>query len=71
MKLVKEDIEMNNNHVKLAPLPQFHIKPEIRPHKNATTIVITVRTEHEAKLIQDHGVQVDGRTCKADQYVTS
>ncbi|KAF8241193.1 hypothetical protein K440DRAFT_515865, partial [Wilcoxina mikolae CBS 423.85] len=39
--------------------------------KKATTMVIAVRTEYEAKLIQDQGVQVDGNTCKAEQYVAS
>jgi hypothetical protein len=71
MKLLKEDIEMNNNHIKLTTLPRSLTKPETRPHKKATTMVIAVRTEHEAKLIQDHGVQVDGKTRKADRYVAS
>ena len=66
MKLLKEDIEMNNNHIKLTTLPRSLTKPETRPHNKATTMVIAVHTEHEAKLIQDHGVQVDGKICKAD-----
>jgi hypothetical protein len=71
MKLLKEDIEINHNHIKLTTLPQSLTRPETQPHKKATTMVIAVRTEHEAKFIQDHGVQVDSKTCKADRYVAS
>jgi hypothetical protein len=67
----KNDIEMNNNHVKLTILPRSLIIPETRPPKKATTMVIAVRTENGAKLIQDHGVEVDGKTHNADQYVAS
>jgi ribosomal protein S4E len=32
-------------------------------------MIVAVHTKHEAKLIQDHGVQVDGKTRKAAQYM--
>src|SRR5580765_133221 len=67
MQLLKEDIEMNNNHIKITTLPRSLSKAETRPYKKATTMVIAVSTEHEAKLIQDHEVQVDGKTRKAEQ----
>jgi hypothetical protein len=71
MKLLKEDIEMNYSHIKLTILPQSLTRPETRSNKKATTMVIAVCTEHEAKLIQDHGVQVDGKIGNADRYVDS
>jgi hypothetical protein len=33
MKLLKEDIEMNNNHIKLATLPQSLTKPDTGPYE--------------------------------------
>jgi hypothetical protein len=54
LKLLKEDIEMNNNHIKLAILPQSLPQPETRPHKNAIPMIIAVCTEHEAMLLLDH-----------------
>jgi hypothetical protein len=66
MKLWKEDIQMNNKHIKLTTLPQSFTKPETRLHKKATTMVIAVHTDHEAKLIQYIEVYADGRPCKPD-----
>ena len=71
MKELKEDIEMNYNHIRLATQPQSLTKPETGPHKKPTTMLIAVHTEYEAILIQDHGVQVDGKTREADRYVAS
>jgi hypothetical protein len=57
--------------IKLTTLPRSLTMPETWPHKKTTTMVFAVYTEHEDKLIQDHGIQVDSKTRKADRYVAS
>jgi hypothetical protein len=71
MNLLKEEIELNNSHIKLTTLPRSLTRPETRPNKQYTTMVVAVRTEHEAQLMKDHGVQVNGRIRRADRYITA
>lgn len=68
MQVLKEEIEQCNSNVTLMNLPRYMSKPEARVGKLATSAVIAVRTEAEAKGILLGGLMIGGKRCKTEKY---
>lgn len=68
MQVLKQEIEQCNSNVTLMNLPRYMSKPEARIGKLATSAVVAVRTETEAKGILLGGLMIGGKRCKTEKY---
>ena len=65
---LKDEIERHNSTVALMGTPRYLSRPERRVGKMATSAVVAVRTEDEAKGILRQGLMIGGRVCKTERF---
>ena len=68
METLKQEIEECNSNITLMNLPRYMSKPESRVGKLATSAVVAVRTEVEAKKMLLGGLMIGGKRCKTEKY---